>query len=109
MNTQTASVVLHVSHHPEDLQRAVSAAEGLRKAQPDLQVRIIVNGLALEAVVQGSTPINAVEGVSIEACAIGLARRNVAIEELQDPVITTAAATVALVEAQQQGASYVRI
>lgn len=102
------TVILHVSDTPEDLKRATDAARGIRDAYPGLTVRVIINGDALASVAPGSD-VDVAEGVEVQACSLGLARRGFDGALLPDGVSTVPAAVTAIVEAQQQGALYVRI
>jgi len=95
-NTRPRTVVLHVSGDPADVSRAVAAANSLAETHPDLAVRVIVNGPALE-------------GTTVEACSVGMERRNVSPDQLQPAVHTVASAVTALVDAQLEGAAYVRL
>lgn len=102
------SVILHASDAPADVARATDAARELRRAHPELAVRVIVNGDALAALTDG-TAVAAPDGVQVQACSTGLARRNLDPVRLPDTVGTVPAAVTAIVEAQLAGAVYVRI
>lgn len=102
-------VVLHVSDRAEDVPRAVAAAEALKQGNPGLDVRIIVNGPALNGVTDSAHPITAAGAATVEACALGMKRRSLPLETLQPDVLTVASSVVAIVEAQLAGAAYVRI
>ena len=104
-----AEVVLHVSDAAEHLPRATAAATTLREARPGTRVRIIVNGPALDAVVADGVPLTVDEATSVEACELGLGRRGLDPEALQPGVRTVGSAVIALFDAQQAGASYIRI
>ena len=103
------AVVLHVSDDPADVSRAVAAANSLAETHPDLGVRVIVNGAALEGLTSAGITLAPVEGASVEACSVGMKRRNMSADQLQPVVHTVASAVSALVEAQLAGAAYVRL
>ncbi|MBN9216224.1 MAG: hypothetical protein ABS62_04840 [Microbacterium sp. SCN 70-200] len=96
-------VVVHVSDDPGDLDRAVSTAQSLRDAFPDAEVRVIVNGPALDGLREGQAP------PGVEACAIGLQRRGIDAASLRAVVEVIPSAATVLVEAQFEGAAYIRI
>ncbi|WP_295012718.1 hypothetical protein [uncultured Microbacterium sp.] len=96
-------VVVHVSDDPTDLDRAVATAQSLREAFPGAEVRVIVNGAALDGLREGQ----ALPGV--EACAIGLGRRGIDTASLGAGIEVIPSAAVALTEAQFEGAAYIRI
>jgi len=96
-------VVVHVSDDPGDLDRAVSTAQSLRDAFPDAAVRVIVNGPALDGLREGQPP------PGVEACAIGLQRRGIDAASLRAVVEVIPSAATVLVEAQFEGAAYIRI
>ena len=101
-------VVLHVSDHPEHLARAVAAGASLAQDDPELEVRVIVHGAALEGVTSAAEPVTPANEVRVEACRIGLERRGITEDQLQSSVNTVASAVVAMVQAQRGGASYIR-
>lgn len=103
------AVVLHVSEKPEDVSRAVAAAKGLTDAHPDLHVRIIVNGPALVGVTTAAEQLTPDEATTVEACQVGMHRRDLAPDQLQPTVQTVGSAVVALAEAQLAGAAYIRL
>lgn len=103
------TVVLHVADKPEDVARAVDAAASLTQARPGLRVRIIVNGPALGGVVAESQRLAPNPATTVEACEIGMRRRDLTPDLLQPAVHTVASAVIALVDAQLAGAAYVRI
>lgn len=102
-------VILHVADHPEDVTRATAAGAALVQADPALRVRIIVNGPALGGVTDDAQPAAPVDGVSLQACQIGLRRRGFAADQLQSGIGTIESAVVAIVQAQRDGASYMRL
>ena len=101
--------VLHVANSPDDVARATAAAAALTNADPQLRVRVIVNGAALSGLTDAAAPIAAGDGVTVEACQVGLRRRRIPEGELQSGIGTVASAIVAIVSAQRSGASYVRL
>lgn len=103
MSAQPRRVVVHVSEDPADVERAVSTAASLREAFPDAEVRVIVNGAALEGLRAGE-PLP-----GVEACAVGLGRRGIDAGSLRDGVKVIPSAAIALAEAQFDGAAYLRI
>lgn len=102
------AVVIHVSDSPQDVQRAISTAGSLREAFPGVRVRIIVNGEALTAVAS-MTPQQLPDDVEVAACSIGLRRRDIDEDSLPEGVEVIAAAPVAIVEEQFNGAAYLRL
>lgn len=102
-------IVLHVSDTPEDVSRAVAAGSALSEADPATRVRIIVNGAALDGVTDSPTPVTLGEGVTVEACQVGLRHRGLAEHRLRPGVGTVASAVVSIAEAQRGGALYIRI
>ena len=108
-NTRTRTAVLHVSGDPADVSRAVAAANSLAETHPDLAVRVIVNGPALEGVTSAGITLAPMEGTTVEACSVGMQRRNVLPDQLQPAVHTVASAVTAIVDAQLEGAAYVRL
>lgn len=96
-------VVLHVSDDPVDIDRAVDTAHTLRETFPDANIRVIVNGPALEGLRRGS-PLP-----GVQACAIGLQRRKIDPSDLREGVEIIPSAATALIEAQFDGAAYIRI
>jgi len=102
-------IVLHVSDTPEDVSRAIAASSALAQADPAAQVRIIVNGAALDGVTESAPPVTLDEGVTVEACQIGLRRRGIGEDSLRPGVSTLTSAVVSIAEAQRRGASYIRL
>jgi len=101
--TDPRRVVVHVTDDPADLDRAVATAQSLREAFPDGEVRVIVNGPALDGLREGqSLP-------GVEACAIGLERRGIDTAALRAGVDVIPSAAMAIAEAQFKGAAYIRI
>ena len=106
---QSDEVVLHVSDTAEDVARANAAATALTQADPQLRVRILVNGPALAGLTDSSSAITPSDGVTVEACSVGLQRRGMLDKPLQADVQAVESAVVAIVEAQRAGAAYVRL
>ncbi|MEX1080003.1 MAG: hypothetical protein WED09_12950 [Homoserinimonas sp.] len=109
MTNRTHQVILHVSDKAEDVPRAVAAAETLTQNNSELDVRIIVNGTALNGVTDSAEQVSPGEATTIEACELGMQRRNLPLETLQSNVPTVPSSILAIVEAQLAGAAYVRI
>lgn len=105
-------VVLHASTDPGDVQRALSAAETLAAAlgetDPQLHIRIIVNGAALDGLT-GTEAVILPANTGVEACLNGMGRRGLTTDQLRPAVGTVPAAVVALAQAQFAGAAYIRI
>lgn len=109
MDEQSApEVILHVSDDPGDVQRALDAAAGLAAADLGVSVRVIVNGAALTGLT-GTDAVALPEHTQVAACGVGLGRRGIAPDELRPAVQTVPSAVVAIVQAQLDGAAYVRI
>jgi len=106
---QHDEVVLHVSDTAQDVARANAAATALTQADPQLRVRILVNGPALAGLTDSSSVITPSEGVTVEACRVGLQRRGMLDEPLQADVQSVESVVVAIVQAQRDGAAYVRL
>lgn len=96
-------VVVHASDDSADLDRAVATAQSLRDAFPDTEVRVIVNGPALDGLREGQALPD------VEACAIGLGSRGIDPASLRAGVEIIPSAAAALIEAQFEGAAYLRI
>lgn len=109
MTNRTDQVILHVSDKAGDVPRAVAAAETITRSKPGLNVRIIVNGPALNGLTDSAEKVNSREATTIEACKLGMQRQNLPLETLQPDVLTLSSSIVAIVEAQLGGAVYVRI
>lgn len=109
MTVHRSHVVLHVSDGAEHLSRAAAAAESLASSHPHLQVRIIVNGAALDGLVATSEPVSIEGGVTIEACEVGMQRRDIDTTTLQPGIRTVPSAIAAIVDAQLAGAAYLRL
>lgn len=105
-------VVLHVSDHPDDVARGLSAAGLIAQSEP-MRVRVIVNGPAVTELVRtgpGSRePIPSPEGVSILACQRGLRAQGFNADDLRPGVGSVPSAVIALANAQHEGAAYIRI
>jgi intracellular sulfur oxidation DsrE/DsrF family protein len=108
-NTRHRTVVLHASGDPADVSPAVTAANSLAETHPDVAVRVIVNGPALEGVTSAGVTLTPMEGTTVEACSLGMQRRSMSTDQLQPAVHTVASAVTAIVDAQVEGASYVRL
>lgn len=105
---EARTVILHASQSAKDTARALNAARHLHAAHPGLNIRVIVNGPALDGLIAPEAPA-APEGVHVQACAIGLGKRGVDASGLPHGVETVPAAVTAIVEAELSGAAYVRI
>lgn len=101
-------VVLHASDGPEDVDRATAAGAAIIRADPALRVRVIVNGPALDRLISTAERVAPVDGVTVQACQVGMRRRGIE-DGLQPGIQTVASAVVSIVQAQREGASYVRI
>lgn len=106
-NTEKMAII-HVSDGPDDVRRALNAAQGLRAALPKTRVGIVINGDALHAVPTMSD-LDVPEGVEVAACAIGLHRRSISEAEIPAGVDIVPAVPVAIIEAQLNGAAYLRL
>ena len=109
MSANRSNLVLHVSGDTEDLSRAVAAAESLAISHPELRVRIIVNGPALNGLVATSDPVDIAVAETIEACAVGMRRRDIDDASLQPGIRAVPSAITEIVDAQLAGAAYLRI
>lgn len=103
------TVVLHASTRPEDVTRAIDAAERLRAWRPEHRIRIIVNGPAITGVTVQAPQLELSDAATVEACEVGMRSHGITVEDLQSGVTTTPAAIVALTDAQLTGAAYIRI
>lgn len=102
-------VIVHIADRPEDVARATAAAAAITHADPTLQVRIIVNGSALDGLVNSAPALDEADGVTIEACSVGLKRRGIDETQLQTSTTPIDSAVVAIVFAQRAGAVYMRL
>lgn len=108
MASAALQVLLHVSDRSDDVARALTSAATLVGEQPQLRVRIIVNGPALDGLT-GQETVEPAAGVRVEACEVGMTRREISAGDLRPGVETVASAVVALVQGQHSGAAYIRI
>lgn len=107
--TLQRTVLLHVSGQPADVARAIGMAGILHGERPETRIRIIVNGPAIPGVAVGAAPLPPTEVATVEACEGGLRGHRIPVDQLQPGVITVPAATVALSDAQFDGAAYIRV
>ncbi len=105
---EARTVILHAAEGAKDVVRAVDAARRLHAEHPELNIRVIVNGAALDGLIAPEAPA-APEGVHVQACAFGLCKRGIDASVLPSGVETVPAAVTAIVEAELSGAAYVRI
>lgn len=108
MVDQNRVVVLHASTDPADVRRALDAAATLETSDPDLHVRIIVNGPALSGLT-GRDPVEVPANTRVEACLVGMGKRGITVDQLRPAVGTVSSAVAALAQAQFAGAAYIRI
>jgi len=108
-SSQENVVILHVTEDPDDVARSAQAGAALREWDQSLEVKIVVHGAALTAVVDSDNPIELAEGVAVQACEIGLQRRGLADKERLPGVESIESAVITIVEAQRRGASYIRL
>lgn len=109
VNNDSQTVVFHCSDALEDVQRAIAAATTVASADPGIRATVIVNGPALEGLRQTAREIELPEGIEVNACRIGLSKRNIPLDELQPAIELTDSAVVTLTQAQLRGAAYIRI
>lgn len=98
------TIVLHARDAAQDVAGAAGTADRLRTAFPGAEVRVIVNGAALDGVT-GSDPMP--DG--IEACAYGMTQRGISAEDLAPGVRIVPSAAEAIAAAQWSGAAYLRM
>lgn len=103
-----AGAVVHVSGAPGDIARGLDMAATIRRFLPDVAVHVIVNGAALDGVT-GNEPVRVPAGVRLSACAFGMSKRGLAEADLRPGLDTVPSAAAALVQAQLDGAAYLRI
>lgn len=109
-SAQQKSVVLHAADEPERVDRAVMVAGLIREERGELPIRIIVNGPALRRFADSAAnPLQLPEGTTLDACARGLSVQQVSEDQLQPEFGTVASAALALIDAQHQGAAYIRV
>lgn len=101
-------VVLHASHAPADVARALDAARGLAKVHPDLDIHVMVNGDAIEGLTSDAAK-QIPDGVQVQACSIGLRNHGVDAAQISQGVELIPGAVTAIVEAELAGALYIRI
>ena len=107
--TAQRTVLLHVSGQPADVARAIGMADILHGERPETLIRIIVNGPAIPGVAIDAAPLPPTAVATVEACEGGLRGHRIPVGRLQSGVITVPAATVALSNAQFDGAAYIRV
>lgn len=109
VNNESQAVVFHCSNAVEDVQRAIAAASAVATEDPGIRATVIVNGPALEGLRQTAQELELPEGIEVNACRIGLSKRDIPPDELQPGIELTDSAVVALTRAQLRGAAYIRI
>lgn len=107
--TQEQRVVLHASDEPGDAAKALAAAAVLGAKLPTAAITVIVNGAALDGVLRGADELDMAGRPLVRACALGMQRRGIQAEQLQEGIATVPSAVVALAQAQLEGAAYIRI
>lgn len=100
--------ILQVTRDPEEIDHFVGVAQRLQTRFPGLQVGIVVSGEALSGTI-GTTPIDTLDGVCVAACAYGLDKHGYETWQLRPGIGIVPTAISAIVEAQLDGAAYVRI
>ncbi|WP_293698160.1 hypothetical protein [uncultured Agrococcus sp.] len=100
-------VIVHASDAADDVSRAVDTAGRLAESIDGVRVTVIVNGPALEGV--SALTHEVPDAVEVSACAVGLQRRGIDSAALPPTVSIAASAAVAIVEAQLDGAAYMRL
>lgn len=103
------NVVLHISTAPADVARAIGSAATLHRARPAARIRIIVNGPAITGVTRDAEALVLPEFATVEACEVGMRAHAISADALQEGILTTPSAIVALSDAQWAGAAYIRI
>ena len=102
-------VLLHATHGPEDIAKAVAALATLRSSLPEARISVIVNGKALAGVRKVAEPIDPDRRAQVFACELGMSRNGIKAEDLQEGLGTVPSAVVALAAGQLDGAAYIRI
>jgi len=103
-----SKAVIQVTKDGAEIERAIATAERIREQLPDLEIRIIVHGDALEAVT-GAEPLAHDPAITVAACRLGLAARGHGVEELRPGFETVAGGSAAIIQAQLDGAAYLRL
>ncbi|HWL61028.1 MAG TPA: hypothetical protein VNQ48_09130 [Microbacteriaceae bacterium] len=103
-----SNAVIQVTTDAAAIDRAVESAQRILEQLPDLQIRVIVHGEALDAVV-GTEPLEHDPAVRVEACSLGLRARGHSLDELRPGFDTVAGASAAIIQAQLDGAAYLRL
>lgn len=100
-------VLIHVTQSEHDVARGVRAASELSRSHPELRVRVIVNGSALDGLLAPGQLIPA--GVEVDACSIGLGKRSIDVAGLPSGVEVVHSAVEEIALAQLAGAAYIRL
>lgn len=108
--------VFHIDLNDENIFRlALTNAENLLKARPEIQMYLLVNGPAVKFLcpANGNDALDRAEnllrqGVSIHVCENALRAFDISKEELLPGCATVPAGVVALIESQQQGCAYIK-
>ncbi len=108
MSQRQQRAALHVTNAPEDVDRMVGVASRLQQRIPGLLIQIVVSGDAVHGTI-GTTPLEAPEGVTVDACQHALTEHGYEATEVQPGIGTVPTAISALISAQLDGAAYMRI
>lgn len=101
------AVVLHASDKEADVQRAMASADNLQQSFPGIRVHIVVNGPALDGLVD--LEVNLDDQVSLSACSVGLGKRNIDTGALSNRVNVVPTAPEVIIREQFAGAAYMRL
>lgn len=103
-----STTIVHAATGPDDLARALGSAGLLADGLPDLLIRIVVSGAALEGV-RGTEPVAVPDRTVVLACAGGLAGLGVPHADVRPGIEIIPAASIEIVSRQLDGAAYLRI
>lgn len=104
----TRAAVIHGDRLPEDFHRGIDVATRLKQVEPDLLVRVILNGKAVAEAV-GTESLNLVDGVSVEVCQVALKKLGFVPGDVRPGVDVVPMAAHAILDAQFAGAAYLRL
>jgi intracellular sulfur oxidation DsrE/DsrF family protein len=101
-------VVIQVSDAADQVENAVQLGQRMQSEISGLKVRVIVHGGALAGVV-GDAPVDLPDRVQVQACQFGLTKHGYELSQLRAGVDTVPGASTAIVEAQLNGAAYLKL
>lgn len=104
----TRAAVIHGDRSPEDFHRGIDVATRLKQVEPELLVRVILNGKAVAGAVS-TERLDLVDGVSVEVCQVALDKQGFSRDDVRPGVGVVPMAAHAILDAQFAGAAYLRL